>query len=133
MKMLKLLRMVRLMRMFKELRLIVSSIKGSVKSMLWAILLILIITYAVGICFLEAGTTYLQDNDASEAEVDAIQHHWGQLSTAMLSLYTASTNGQSWVGMANALWPTGIVYYALFLLYSFLFVCRDEHLDQSIH
>jgi len=105
MKMLKLLRMVRIMRMFKELRLIVTSIKGSVKSMFWAILLILIITYIVGVCFLQAGTTYLQEHskNLSEEEFAVIQEHWGCLSKAMLSLYMASTNGTGWKDMANSL------------------------------
>jgi len=129
MKMLKLLRMVRIMRMFKELRLIVTSIKGSLKSMFWAILLILIITYIVGICFLQAGTTYLQESgkNLSEEEIATIKEYWGRLSMAMLSLYMASTNGTGWKEMANSLIPVGYPFYMLFLLYIafFMFVVMN--------
>jgi len=129
MKMLKLLRMVRIMRMFKEPRLIVTSIRGSLKSMIWAVLLILIITYMVGLCFLQAGTTYLQENgeNVSKKEFHAIRRYWGSVSKAMLSLYMASTNGDSWKDMAETLILPGYVFYILFLLYIafFLFVVMN--------
>eukprot|EP00972_Heterocapsa_arctica_P049558 7294184-Heterocapsa_arctica.AAC.1 len=41
MKMWKLLRMIRLMKAFRELRLILNSVMGSMKSMFWAVVLIL--------------------------------------------------------------------------------------------
>jgi len=127
MKMIKLLRMVRIMRMFKELRLIVGSIKGSMKSMLWAVLLIVIITYVVGLCFLQAGTAYLQEHGAKDATAESIRLYWGDVSQSMLSLYSASTNGEGWKDMANALIPMGYMYYVLFLLYIafFLFVVMN--------
>jgi len=127
MKMLKLLRMVRIMRSFKELRLIVVSIRGSLTSMIWAILLIIMITYMVGICFLQAGTNYLIEHGEGTDDAIAIQLHWGTLSKAMLSLYMASTNGDAWRDMAGALETVGIAFYLLFLLYIafFMFVVMN--------
>jgi len=122
MKMLKLLRMIRIMRLFRELRLIASLIRASLKPMVWAVVLICIISYMVGICFLQAGTNYLQDGGASQGEAAAIQIYWGNLWRAMLSLYMASTNGDSWKTMASALIPMGYHYYLLFLLYVAFFV-----------
>jgi len=123
-KMLKVLRMVRIMRMFKELRLIVASIKGSMKSMLWAIILISIITFIAGVAFLQAATEYLQDHlgNIPEEQAITIQSNWGRLSTAMLTLYMASTGGDSWKGMANSLIPVGYSYYTLFLFYISFFL-----------
>jgi len=129
MKMLKLLRMVRIMRSFKELRLIVVSITGSTKSLFWAVMLIIMITYMVGICFLQAGTAYLQESGAtiSKEKAAAIRQNWGSLSQAMLSLYMASTNGHGWRDMAEALIPVGYPFYVLFLLYIafFMFVVMN--------
>jgi len=123
-KMLKVLRMVRVMRMFKELRLIVASIEGSMRSMLWAVVLIVIITFIVGMIFLQAGTGYLQDHlgTLSEEQIVAIESNWGTLRTAMLTLYMASTGGDSWRGMANSLIPVGHPYYILFLVYISFFL-----------
>jgi len=125
----KVLRMVRVFRLFKELRLIVASITGSMKSMFWAVMLIVIITFIVGITFLQASTSYLQDNkgNVTEEEIQAIQANWGRLTTAMLALYMASTGGDGWRSMANALIPVGYPFYILFLLYIsfFLFVVMN--------
>jgi len=57
-----------------------------------------------------------------EEQVIAIQSNWGSLSTAMLTLYMASTGGDSWKGMANSLMPVGYPYYLLFLLYISFFL-----------
>jgi len=125
----KVLRMVRVFRLFKELRLIVASITGSMKSMFWAVMHIVIITFIVGITFLQASTSYLQDNkgNVTEEEIQAIQANWGRLTTAMLALYMASTGGDGWRSMANALIPVGYPFYILFLLYIsfFLFVVMN--------
>jgi len=132
----KVLRMVRVFRLFKELRLIVASITGSMKSMFWAVMLIVIITFIVGITFLQASTSYLQDNkgNVTEEEIQAIQANWGRLTTAMLALYMASTGGDGWRSMANALIPVGYPFYILFLLYiSFFLFCCDEHFDKFVH
>jgi len=127
MKMLKLLRIVRILRLFRELRLIASLIRASLKPLVWAVVLLAIISYIIGICFLQAGTSYLQKNDRSQKEVDAIGRHWGSVWKAMTSLYMASTNGDSWRAMAEALIPIGYSYYFLFLLYIafFLFVVMN--------
>jgi len=117
MKMLKLLRTIRIMRMFRELRLVASLMRASLKPLLWAVMLISIISYIVGICFLQAGTSYLQERLASQEEAVAIQVYWGSVWRSMLSLYMATTNGDSWKEMANALIPVGYTYYLLFLLY----------------
>jgi len=122
MKMLKLLRMIRIMRLFRELRLIASLMRASLKPLVWAVVLISIISYIAGICFLQAGTIYLQEGTALQEDVVAIQMHWGSVWRSMLSLYMASTNGDSWKSMANALKPVGDIYYLLFLLYIAFFV-----------
>jgi len=123
-KVFRLLRMVRVMRMFKELRLIVCSIQSSAKSMFWAVVLIANITYVAGICFLQAGTNYLQEHRGrvTPEERQAIQTYWGSVSKSMLSLYMASTGGESWKNVADALLPAGLFFYMLFLLYIAFFM-----------
>jgi len=88
----------------------------------------LIITYMVGICFLQASTTYLQSlGQNPDPQSIAIQRYWGSVSTAMLSLYKASTNGEGWAEMADALKPAGAAFYILFILYIafFMFVVMN--------
>jgi len=126
MKMLKLLRMVRLMRMFKELRLILNSIMGSVKSMWWSLVLITTFSYMFGICFLQACTAALKDENLvlSPKTQKGIGNYWSSVSTSMHSLYIVSTNGEDWPKVAEPLWEVGGLFYFLFMIYIafFLFV-----------
>jgi len=117
-KMMKLLRMIRIMRMFRQLRLIVHSIMGSMRAILWSIVLIVTIAYMVGICFLQACTGYLQQmNEISPALMDEIMDNWGSLGTSMISLYVSCTGGENWAVIARPLEDVGFPYYALFMLY----------------
>lgn len=120
MKMVKLLRMIRFMRMFRELRLILNSIMGSVKSMLWSVLLVTCVTFMFGIAFLQAGTSYLKEPDIEVRDprtCKAIKEYWGSVGGAMLTLYTVSTGGQDWKPVAKPLEQVGTTFYILFLLY----------------
>merc|ERR1712032_1481846 len=128
MKMLKLLRVVRIMKSFRELRLLMNSIIGSVKSLVWSVLLIVMITYIFGICFLQGATGYLMDVGA-ETRLDAenVRNYWGSLQDSMLSLYMATTSGESWTSIAEPLRHVGPEYYLLFLMYVafFMFVVTN--------
>lgn len=122
-KMLKLLRMVRLMRMFRQLRLILNSIMGSINSMFWSIVLILVITGCLGICFVQAATEELRQN--SDVVVDEeLDEWWGSVPKAMISMYMASFGGEDWRKIAEPLegLSSGF-FYGVFLLYIGFFHC----------
>merc|ERR1712196_384516 len=55
-KALKLLRIIRILRTFRELRMVLDSVLGSMKAMLWTVLLISMIVFMFGICFVQAAT-----------------------------------------------------------------------------
>jgi len=126
MKMLKLLRMVRLIRMFKELRLILNSVMGSVKSMCWSMVLIITISYMFGICFLQACTSALNDKSVSLSveTLHGVRKYWGSVAKSMHSLYLVSTSGEDWAIVAKPLWEVGGLFYLPFMIYIafFLFV-----------
>jgi len=92
--------------------------------MFWAVAPIANITYVVGICFLKAGTSYLQQGGGNvpQEETESIQTHWGSVSKAMRSLYMASTGGENWSDLAEPLLPVGLFFYMLFLLYIAFFM-----------
>jgi len=126
MKMLKLLRMVRLMRMFRELRLILNSVMGCVKSMAWSCVLIVTISYMFGVAFLQACTGALAGEAGPISAITErdIRLWWSSVGTSMLSLYMVSTGGKDWSIVGEPLREVGGIFYALFLLYIafFLFV-----------
>lgn len=128
-KMLKFLRIVRLLRSFRELRLVLDSILGSLRSLLWSIILIFAMTFMFAVCFLTAAAEYLHDNSDNVTEIhDSLRDYWGSMGTSMISLFQASTGGADWGDIALPLWHVGHHYYAIFCLYIgfFLFVIANS-------
>merc|ERR1712224_1103968 len=122
MKMLKLLRMIRLLRTFRELRLILSSIMGCVKSMMWTGVLVLAVSYMFGIALLQASTDYLRTNEGAPPNVRSrIYYYWGSVMKAMGSLYMSSLGGEDWIRIVEPLAHVGGFFYCLFVLYIAIF------------
>merc|ERR1719329_2018101 len=120
-RMVKLLRFVRLMRQFHELRLVLDSILGSMRCMMWSCILISILTMMFGLTFLQATIDYLEESSAGGATHQGVEAdlllHWGSIGTAMMTLFKATTGGDDWSGAAGPLWEAGRHYYAIFVLY----------------
>jgi len=128
-RMMRLARIFRILRMFRELRLILNQVVGSIHAMVWSVLLILIITYVIGIVIVQASTAALMDDidkpgSMSQSGKDGIKKYWDSLIGAMLSLYSSTTGGEDWMHVAESLKAVGTSYHFLFLLYIafFLFV-----------
>lgn len=120
-KMLKMLRVVRVMRSFRELRLMLYSIVGSVRSLMWATLMLALIMYIFGLCFLQGAILYLSGSEQDAAIVELIEEHWSSVPAAMKSLFLAVSGGNDWSAYAESVEATGTMYYVLFLFYiSFL-------------
>lgn len=128
MKMVRLLRMIRLLRAFRELRLILNSVLGCLKSIMWASILIVVISYIFGLFFLQICTNFLVDNaknpDSFPETREQIARYWNSLGRSMLSLYMASSAGREWADIGEPLLGVGIIVYCAFLLYIgfFMFV-----------
>merc|ERR1712227_1154455 len=102
------LRVVRLVRSFRELRMVLNSILGSMQSMLWPVILIAGIMFVFGMCFVQGTITYLVENP------DRVNSDVGH---SMNTLWMATTGGVDWIILADGLWAMGEVYYFLFLLF----------------
>merc|ERR1719272_1489487 len=103
--MVKMLRVVRVMRFFKVLRMMVASIIGSMSTLFWSILMMAIMMYMFGLCFLQAAASYLQDaaiNGLVDEEVDqGIILYLSGCGQAAISLYMAVTGGADWEAIAE--------------------------------
>lgn len=130
-KMMKLFRIVRLMRAFRELRLIWVSIIGSMRAIFWAMILLAVCMFLVGICLMQAASSHLNmrlrneewgGQQVSEDSLLVIRY-WGSMLTAMNTLYMCVTNGADWEDIARTLRPIGWGYYALFLFFIFFYNC----------
>jgi len=120
MKMLKLLRVVRVMRFFRDLRLMMTMIGQSFRSLFWALLMLGLIMYMFGLCFLQGVTGYLEDNKDREIDPQvrlAIEKYWDSIYDAICTLFMAITRGIDWRLASEPLEEVGQAYHMLFLLY----------------
>lgn len=112
-------RIVRIKRFFKELRIMVYSIMGSCKSLLWVLLVIGLMLYMFGIGFTWAAVNYLRTLDPSEKPegVQELEKSFGTLDLSLASLFMAMSGGNDWAVYYEALKPLGYAFRWAFLLY----------------
>lgn len=129
MKILKLLRIVRLIRGLGELRIMLGSMLGSMRVMLWSTSLIFSLCFVFAVCFLQAAADHLSKGgtvDQAATSLDGVWNHdlfliyWSSLGNAMSTLFQASSGGLDWGIVADMLWEVGPQFYVLFFLYIFI-------------
>ncbi|CAE7448373.1 Cacna1c [Symbiodinium pilosum] len=123
----RLTRIARITRFIKALRTLVSSIVFTLKSLVWALVLLSLIIYGFGIVFTQAATLYVMDLgadgsvDESDPTLLAINEYWHDLPGSMLTLFMAICGGVSW---ENALRPMGVVSgWCAFLFLFYISFC----------
>jgi len=98
----------------------IASIVGSIATLFWSILMLTLMMYIFGLCFLQAVTGYLEESSATSVDqetVNLIKSYWSSVLQATISLYMAITGGCDWEQLAKPLKDAGELYYFLFLFY----------------
>jgi len=121
-KMLKMLRVIRVMKFFRVLRMMVSSIAGSMMTLMWSILMLGLMMYVFGLCFLQIIVAYLSDplvldSPNKEATLDAVKMYWASVPQAIITLYYAVTGGADWEALAVPVREAGALYHCFFMFY----------------
>jgi len=121
----KLFRVIRLMRLFRELRLIWDSILGSVRAIFWAMLLLAVCMFLVGLCIVQASGSHLvRDKEhMTDEEIETIFLYWSSVRRSMITLFMSITNGLDWERLGGSLEAIGAGYYALFVFFIFFYTC----------
>jgi len=134
-KTLKLLRVIRVLKAFRELRMVISSLLGSMKSMFWTIVLITSMTFMFGLCFVQGFTEFVGANStwaemflAEGIDPMLAKEQWGSVLGSMRTLYVAITGGNDWDALAQPMLMISTWYYLLFCLYIgfFMFVVMNS-------
>jgi len=111
-------RNVRVIRFIRELRLMVFSLTGTLKSLMWAIVLLFIILLVFGVFFTDGAMTYLVQNPSLTAEATSgLRMHFGSLFRATVSLFMAMSGGEDWGNIWRVLEPMPFEYQAAFLAF----------------
>lgn len=97
-------RIVRVVRFFRELRIMVSSILGSMKLMFWAVVVLGMFLFMVGMSFASSVVTYLDTAEKwKDPENEDMILLFGTLDRSILSLYMAMSGGDDWGNFYSAL------------------------------
>jgi len=91
-RLLRVLRVTRIMRLVEELRTISASIIGSMRSLFWTLVLILMIIFGNSIFF----TQVVLFNGDDSPQAWKLKKHFGRLPVTMLTMFEAFTGGISW-------------------------------------
>jgi len=113
----KLARIIRLMSFFRELRLMIYSILGCMKSLLWVTLILGMCFYVFGITFTLGTTEYVLRNKLLDEPALPLRLDFGTLSRSFLSLYMAMAGGRSWGEYYKEMSVLPPQFPALFLVY----------------
>lgn len=111
-------RIIRVMRFFRELRMMVFSILGSLRSLVWVTIVLGLNFYIFGISFTAAVTQHLTTTDVWLLDDNRdLVLYFGSLSRAMLHLYMSMSGGNDWVVYYEALTRLPGQYCFMFLLF----------------
>ncbi|CAE7542485.1 CACNA1E, partial [Symbiodinium sp. CCMP2456] len=116
----KIARITRVLRVIMALRTLTQSIIYTLKSLIWAMILLVLIVYVFGILFAQAVNDHLMDTDVrplSDEEVAAARRYFDDLPQTMLSLFMSIAGGVSWEEVVVPLRAISVVWVAIFLTY----------------
>mmetsp|Transcript_62663 Transcript_62663/g.176662 ORF Transcript_62663/g.176662 Transcript_62663/m.176662 type:complete len:746 (+) Transcript_62663:121-2358(+) len=95
---LRTLRLVRLLEFVSELKMLVSAVIESLRSLVWAVIMLLLMIYIVGIAFTQMVVQHRVQSKEEElgTDHDQLSYWWGSLGRSCLSLYEAILGGADW-------------------------------------
>eukprot|EP00928_Gymnodinium_smaydae_P025817 TRINITY_DN2045_c0_g2_i1.p1 TRINITY_DN2045_c0_g2~~TRINITY_DN2045_c0_g2_i1.p1 ORF type:complete len:515 (+),score=77.67 TRINITY_DN2045_c0_g2_i1:58-1602(+) len=114
-RMAKVLRVFRLVKFVKQLRIILNCLMGSVMSLVWSIVMMLIVFFMFSMVFVQGVANLLRKVDRES--IGPTIELFGSVDAAFLSLFKTTTGGDDWSVMYDALQPLGGFYPALYLFF----------------
>eukprot|EP00415_Alexandrium_ostenfeldii_P002751 UN2751 len=114
----KALRIQRLVRFISALRTLVYSIVVTMRSLIWALILLLIIMYIFSIVITQISVDYMQTPGC--VPHPRLQRWWGNMGTSMLTLFEAVTGGVSWYEVTDPLHEVSVALVMVFIIYIFV-------------
>lgn len=108
----RVVRVVRLLRFLRPLRLLVHSIFGTLKTLVWVVLLLVAIIYAFSVVFTQAIAEM-----PVESQSEKLQRFFGTLPKSLATLFKSITGGVNWEPVADALEEVGWLYVVFFVSY----------------
>lgn len=136
-RLIRIVRVVRIMRMVSDLRTIVASVMGSLKALLWTVVLLMIFMYMVAVYFTQTVTDYKVAQGAAYPTV--FDDYYNSVFKTFVGLYMAISGGMDWSDMADPLFEhlspgVGVifVFYVAFSLLCILNVVTGVFVESAL-
>jgi len=128
----RIVRMVRILRLIGELRTLVASLAGSIRSLCWTVLLLILIMYVTGVCLTQVVSDQRVARGA-EFQDELIS----SLGVTMLTLYQTITGGVSWkeiIDMPDVGWFSTMMvsFYVAFVLFALMNIVTGVFLESAL-
>jgi len=119
----RVLRMIRVMRFFRDLRVMIAGIMVSMKSLTWALVVLLLWMYLFAVGILDSLSLLVPPTNQSLAELNL--DHFTSLMEALYTLYQCVLGGMDWgdaAGPLKEIQPTLAVAFCLYVAFACLCV-----------
>lgn len=112
----RVIRVVKVMKFIRSLRQLVESVMHTMRSLAWSMILLIMIIYVFAIMFTDASASWQETNPESVLNTD-LRIYFGDLHTAMHTLFRSVSGGIDWGMVAHTLGEVNWIWTYLFSLY----------------
>jgi len=120
----RIIRLVRVLRLIGELRTIVVCILGSLRSLAWTVVLLLMMIFMTAVYLTHIVSEYRLGHEDLSHDIRALQYYYGSLFRSILTLYQATAGGLSWdvavAPLIDHIHPLLGVVFALYIAFVLL-------------
>lgn len=95
-RLIRIIRVIRILRLIGELRTIVASILGSLRSLCWTVVLLFLLVYVFGVYLTQLVLDHRVSQEFDAEEAASLVLYFGSLGSSVLSLYQGITGGVDW-------------------------------------
>ncbi|CAK9105993.1 unnamed protein product [Durusdinium trenchii] len=114
----RVVRIVKIVRFIRALRSLVHSIFGTMKVLLWSVLLLIMIMYVFAIVFTDVSNEYSSGfEEISEEHSQFLRKHFFDLERSIITLFQSICNGLNWGDVADKLNELSRVWGYLYIIY----------------
>lgn len=119
MRIMRILRIIRVLKFFSELRMMLSCILNSFRSLVWAMLVLLLLFYIFGISLTQGAVDFLSEDPPrwTSRQHQVLRKHFSRLDFSVLSLFEAMAGGISWGELVDAITPIPWIYTGIFCVF----------------
>lgn len=135
----RVLRLVHVLHVVGELRMLLVSVAGSVRSLFWTVLVLLLLTYVFGLYLTQLVVDYRMNHPEEHEGQEELLKYYGDLARTMLSLYQTISDGIHWHEVMDPLalhcsqWIAPLfAFYIAFALFAFMNVITGVFVESAM-